>query len=264
MIACKLASIAPERVISLAMLSTTGGGYQCLPKVDKTMIKLAYRFMRAKTPEERAHVDLDTHYTQDYLDTLVGEEYRRAILYKEYVKNLSSSGMQPKHGLDGQFNACWTHVVTSRELDTIRSAGVRVVVIHGRGDIVAQVRYARKIAEKLQPVSRMVELPGGHMITHQHTKEVNEVLLSAIKDELPPSYSECGSHEPLQGKGWQIWQRGEAEDGEATTFGLRGTYYVGYVVRTVVTYWPQWLSLKYVFPTLYWSLYWALKYFFSD
>lgn len=33
MIASKLASMAPERVISLAMLSTTGGGYQCLPKV---------------------------------------------------------------------------------------------------------------------------------------------------------------------------------------------------------------------------------------
>lgn len=263
MIACKLASIAPERVISLAMLSTTGGGYQCLPKVDRTMIKLAYRFMRAKTPEERAHVDLDTHYTQDYLDTLVGEEYRRAILYKEYVKNLSSSGMQPKHGLDGQFHACWTHGVTSRELDTIRLARVRVVVIHGRGDIVAQVRHARRIAEKLQPVSRMVELPGGHMITHQHTKEVNEVLLAAIKDELPQSYSEYGSDEHLQGKGWQIWQRVEAEDGEAT-FGLRGTYYVDYVVRTVVTYWPQRLSLKYVFVTLYWSLYWALKYFFPD
>jgi hypothetical protein len=28
------------------------------------MVKIAYRFMRAKTPEERAHVDLDTHYTQ--------------------------------------------------------------------------------------------------------------------------------------------------------------------------------------------------------
>jgi hypothetical protein len=41
-----------------------------------------------------------------------------------------------------------------------------------RGDIVAQVRHARKIAEKLRPVSHMVELPGGHMITHQYTKEV--------------------------------------------------------------------------------------------
>ena len=47
------------------------------------------------------------------------------------MKNLSNSGMQPKHGLDGQFHACWTHGVSSRELDRIRNAGVRVVVIHG-------------------------------------------------------------------------------------------------------------------------------------
>ncbi|KAG0617735.1 hypothetical protein M758_4G010700 [Ceratodon purpureus] len=261
MIACKLASIAPERVISLAMLSTTGGGYQCLPKFDRTMIKIAYRFMRAKTPEERAHVDLDTHYTKDYLDTLVGEEYRRAILYKDYVKNLSNSGMQPKHGLDGQFHACWTHGVSSRELDRIRNAGVRVVVIHGTGDIVAQVRHARKIAEKLHPVSRMVELPGGHMITHQHTKEVNEVLLAAIKDELPSHrYSEWGD-EPLRGKGWNIWQRGEAEDGKVTS--VLGSRCVGSVVRILIRYWPQCLSLKYAFPSFYWFLNWFLKYFYS-
>lgn len=33
-------------------------------QIDKTMIRIAYRFLRAKTPEERAHVDLDTHYTK--------------------------------------------------------------------------------------------------------------------------------------------------------------------------------------------------------
>lgn len=33
MIASKLAAIAPERVASLALLNTTGGGYQCIPKV---------------------------------------------------------------------------------------------------------------------------------------------------------------------------------------------------------------------------------------
>jgi len=33
MIACKLGAIAPERVVSLALISTTGGGYECLPKV---------------------------------------------------------------------------------------------------------------------------------------------------------------------------------------------------------------------------------------
>lgn len=51
---------------------------------------------------------------------------------QEYVKNLSSAGMQPKHGLDGQFNACWYHHVKSHEIDRIRSAGISVAVIHGR------------------------------------------------------------------------------------------------------------------------------------
>lgn len=33
MIASKLAAIAPERVLSLALLNTTGGGFECFPKV---------------------------------------------------------------------------------------------------------------------------------------------------------------------------------------------------------------------------------------
>jgi hypothetical protein len=38
----------------------SGAGLQ----IDKTMLSIAWRFLRAKTPEERAHVDLDTHYTK--------------------------------------------------------------------------------------------------------------------------------------------------------------------------------------------------------
>lgn len=51
---------------------------------------------------------------------------------QEYVKNFLSNGMQAKHGLDGQFNACWTHQIAPCELDRIRSAGIGVAVIHGR------------------------------------------------------------------------------------------------------------------------------------
>jgi hypothetical protein len=81
------------------------------------MLSLAFRFLRAKTPEERAHVDLETHYTkvrncgcncchhlnnivvkttffpcafvltcvtkmQEYLDEKLESCTRRAILYK--------------------------------------------------------------------------------------------------------------------------------------------------------------------------------------
>ena len=33
MIACKLAALVPDRVLSLALLNVTDGGYECFPKV---------------------------------------------------------------------------------------------------------------------------------------------------------------------------------------------------------------------------------------
>lgn len=33
MIASKVAAMVPERVLSLALLNVTGGGFECLPKV---------------------------------------------------------------------------------------------------------------------------------------------------------------------------------------------------------------------------------------
>lgn len=33
-------------------------------QLDRQMLSLVYRFLRAKTPEQRALVDLETHYTK--------------------------------------------------------------------------------------------------------------------------------------------------------------------------------------------------------
>ena len=33
------------------------------PQMDRRMLGIIIRFARANTPEKRAHVDLDTHYT---------------------------------------------------------------------------------------------------------------------------------------------------------------------------------------------------------
>lgn len=33
MIACRLAALVPRRVLSLALLNVTGGGYECIPRV---------------------------------------------------------------------------------------------------------------------------------------------------------------------------------------------------------------------------------------
>lgn len=53
-------------------------------------------------------------------------------LMQEYVKGISSTGMQSNHGFEGQINACWTHKMTRAELELIRTAGFLISVIHGR------------------------------------------------------------------------------------------------------------------------------------
>lgn len=55
-----------------------------------------------------------------------------ALTLQQYVKGISSTGMQSKYGFDGQVNACWTHKMSKKELETIRPAGFPVSVIHGR------------------------------------------------------------------------------------------------------------------------------------
>ncbi|KAL0321561.1 UNVERIFIED_CONTAM: putative aminoacrylate hydrolase RutD [Sesamum calycinum] len=163
MIACKLAAMVPERILSLALLNVTGGGYECIPKIDRQTLSIAMRFLRAKTPEQRAAVDLDTHYSQ------------------EYVKGISATGMQSNYGFDGQVNACWTHKMSRAELESIRLAGFPISVIHGRHDVIAQLCHAKRLAEKLYPSARMVELNGGHLVSHERTEEVNKALSELIK-----------------------------------------------------------------------------------
>ncbi|XP_073292895.1 uncharacterized protein [Primulina huaijiensis] len=181
MIACKLASMVPARVLSLALLNVTGGGYECIPKIDRQSLSIAIRFLRAKTPEQRAAVDLDTHYSQEYLEEYVGQKTRRLILYQEYVKGISSTGMQPHYGFEGQLNACWTHKMSRTELESIRASGFPILVIHGRHDVIAQMCHAKRLAEKLCPSARMVELNGGHLVSHERAEEVNRALLELIK-----------------------------------------------------------------------------------
>lgn len=45
-----------------------------------------------------------------------------------------------------------------------------------RYDVIAQVSHARRLAKKLYPFVKMVELHGGHLVSHERTKEVYKVF----------------------------------------------------------------------------------------
>ncbi|XP_009623778.1 uncharacterized protein [Nicotiana tomentosiformis] len=204
MIACRLAALVPRRVLSLALLNVTGGGYECIPRLDRQTLSIAVRFLKAKTPEQRAAVDLDTHYSKEYLEEYVGTKTRRAILYQEYVKGISASGMQSNCGFDGQINACWTHKISRTDLESICSAGFLISVIHGRDDVIAQLCHAKSLAKKLYPYARMVELPGGHLVSHERTEEVNDALLELIKASASKISPYDWTNLPKKSTGWSI------------------------------------------------------------
>nr|POF08848.1 hypothetical protein CFP56_43578 [Quercus suber] len=82
-------------------------------QLDLKTLSVAIRFLRAKSPEQQAVVDLDTQYSE------------------EYVKGISATGMQSNYGFESQLNACWTHKMTRTEIELICSAGFLVSVIHG-------------------------------------------------------------------------------------------------------------------------------------
>ncbi|KAF3672318.1 putative aminoacrylate hydrolase RutD-like isoform 2 [Capsicum annuum] len=259
MIACKLAAMVPERVLSLALLNVTGGGYECIPRltenkrtedillieitcghsailafssfttwhqwscyesskveigicilqahwdlIDRQTLSIAVRFLKAKTPEQRAAVDLDTHYSKEYLEEDVGTTTRRAVLYQEYVKGISASGMQSNCGFDGQINACWSHKLSRADLESICSAGFLISVIHGRHDVIAQLGHAKRLAKKLYPYARMVELPGGHLVSHERTEEVNDALLELIKASTSKISLYDWTNLPKKTSGWNM------------------------------------------------------------
>ncbi|XP_023755854.1 uncharacterized protein LOC111904317 [Lactuca sativa] len=118
---------------------------------------------------------------QEYLEQHIGVKTRRQVLYKGYVEGILATGMQSNHGFDGQVNACWTHRISKKEVEVIGNHGLLISVIHGRCDVIAQISHPKRLAHRLYPLAKMVELPGGHLVSHERSKEVNEALPDLIK-----------------------------------------------------------------------------------
>ena len=52
-----------------------------------------------------------------------------------------------------------------------------------RHDIIAQLYYAKRLAGKLQPFARMIELHGGHLVSHERTEEVFDLFCDMFKHD---------------------------------------------------------------------------------
>eukprot|EP00884_Botryococcus_braunii_P007304 jgi/Botrbrau1/16575/Bobra.0068s0006.1 len=182
MIAAKLAALAPERVASLTLISATAGGWQAVPRSYKAL-KYAIQLMKAKTQEERAHVDLKFHFMKRTLREL-HPKYgctRRELLHEEYVEGSKGGGMgQPPDGFRGQLHAIWSNRITEREAEIVRAGDFPVMVLHGRHDLLAACRFGEQLARRFE--ATFVEMEGAHFLTREKGPEINALLREMISD----------------------------------------------------------------------------------
>lgn len=190
MVATKLAAVNPERVRSLSLLGVTGGGWQALPKTWRAL-KYAIKTLLAKTPEDRARLDMKFHYSKSTLKEKIGwdKRQRKDYLYEEYLE-MHQADQPVADGMQGQLLACWKHKLSKKDLAKIISGGFPVLVIHGRHDLVADKKYGRKIAKKLE--AQLVEVEGAHLITRECASEVNRHLQMMIHN--PPAPRDRSRH----------------------------------------------------------------------
>ncbi|CAI5466908.1 unnamed protein product [Closterium sp. Yama58-4] len=218
MIATKVAATAPHRVKSLALISTSRGGFDILPRLDRRFFSVGTKLVTARTPESRARVDLVMHFSREFMQQMVGSSAQKDLLNVEYVQYLSAPGaMQAPHATSGHFNAVWTHKLTRENVESICNARIPTAVIHGVDDIVAHVSLGEKVAKRLAAVARFTPLPGAHMLVRERIEEVNaclEELFHAAEARVPveqwvqrcsvvkPPGSTRERHE--KAKGWKL------------------------------------------------------------
>mmetsp|Transcript_39441 Transcript_39441/g.111781 ORF Transcript_39441/g.111781 Transcript_39441/m.111781 type:complete len:272 (+) Transcript_39441:729-1544(+) len=109
------------------------------------------------------------------------ESRRKEELIQEYMadaKAYKGRDLSTPHGADGQASAVFRHTVTKEEMQTIKSGGFPILVIHGRKDVIAHIKYAEKLAKRLD--APMIVTSAGHFITRESLEEVNAALLSLL------------------------------------------------------------------------------------
>mmetsp|Transcript_20183 Transcript_20183/g.62187 ORF Transcript_20183/g.62187 Transcript_20183/m.62187 type:complete len:441 (+) Transcript_20183:367-1689(+) len=203
MVAMAYAARWPERVASVALLSTSAKRRPVDGVPNATAAPNAVRLVRAKTREERVAADLAFHFARSYLDGAFSEDElaffeaaaptettRRDFWTREYLAADAqrASDAQPKAALDNQLRAAMRWKLSSDGLQALRD--VDVLVAHGTDDLVCRPSGARALHRALLAPpgaccggccvssdavarARLLMIPrAAHMITSSHAVQV--------------------------------------------------------------------------------------------
>lgn len=180
MIACKMAVICPERILTMVLLAATGGGWDAIPMSLNALSIIAHGCFD-KTLFGKARLETELIYSQKRLgqnildkctvrDIMIEKRFQRLCRCKEPVDY--------SVGERGQLYAIWNHKLTEKELVDIRNSKILVKLLHGKYDILANPRRGINLARRLYAPIIMVD--GGHLVIHENAKQVGKEILKII------------------------------------------------------------------------------------
>ncbi|CAG9465202.1 unnamed protein product [Pedinophyceae sp. YPF-701] len=201
LIATKLAAAAPMRLDSLLLLAPTTSVWGSLPTLK--MVYLALKLQFAKTPEDRAKLDLQCHFSPAFLEEEVSVAWRgtgcraeekkggptrprKEALLERYVQEHKMFGMQPDHGNAGQVNAVFGFSVTRQDLGNIRSSPAPKMVVVGREDIITRPSSGLRLATWLDCPALIVS--GAHFMSVENMLDVNYALFDLLRRVHEPHW----------------------------------------------------------------------------
>lgn len=159
MVAMEFAASHPDRVASLALLSTTAHR-RALDYVPRAAaVPNGLRLLSARSPADRARVDVAFHFSRHFLSAPVSDAERedlggatgsdRKRRWREFyvAEGNDASESQDSRVLRHQVRAACRWRLGRRGLERLR--GLRVLVAHGREDVVVRPSSARHLYRAL-------------------------------------------------------------------------------------------------------------------
>eukprot|EP00798_Chlamydomonas_sp_ICE-L_P012395 gene12395-15587_t len=118
MISTRLAAMAPDRVLSLSLLSVSGGGFQAVPFTWST-VKLGWKSMLAgASHHKRSVLDVKCHYSPETLKKQVGGRSMKEVLIEEYTAYKEGGSIQTRDETQHEVRSPKTHQVLQPEKQT--------------------------------------------------------------------------------------------------------------------------------------------------
>lgn len=174
MIAQEMALRYPERILSLALLSTHAGR-KGNPKWKTASLFL--RKLHMKSDEERVDISISMLHPDEWLDEIEG---RRAQLQLEWLERLQHLGQDRQEGIRNQVMAHITHRVGKKRATELVASGIPILVVHGAKDILINVKAAYWMHKIFEPAETIIFEGAGHGVFIERLEQVDRAILRNI------------------------------------------------------------------------------------